>query len=114
MRQVDALCQEAADETARVLKQPKPVCLVKGFGDSAVNLELRIWINDPRNTERIHGDKKFVEEDLRKAAFQGRKLAQAATKPMCVGVFGPSVVNDAINAAVINPTRRPASRDMQK
>jgi small-conductance mechanosensitive channel len=49
VRRAIALCQEAADETARVLKQPKPVCLVKGFGDSAVNLELRIWINDPRN-----------------------------------------------------------------
>ena len=41
------LCLEAADVTKRVLKVPKPVCLVKGFGDSAVDLEVRFWLNDP-------------------------------------------------------------------
>jgi small-conductance mechanosensitive channel len=49
VRQAIAICQEAAAETPRVLKVPTPVCLVKGFGDSTINLELRIWINDPRN-----------------------------------------------------------------
>jgi small-conductance mechanosensitive channel len=49
VRRAIALCQEAAAETPRVLEEPKPVCLLKGFGDSAVDLELRIWINDPRN-----------------------------------------------------------------
>lgn len=28
---------------------PKPSCLLTGFGASAVNLELRVWINDPQN-----------------------------------------------------------------
>jgi len=41
------LCIEAAEETSRVLKVPKPVCLIRGFGDSSVDLELRFWINDP-------------------------------------------------------------------
>lgn len=49
VRQAIALCQEAASDTPRVLATPKPVCLLKGFGDSTVNLELRLWINDPRN-----------------------------------------------------------------
>ncbi|HEX2887587.1 mechanosensitive ion channel family protein [Vineibacter terrae] len=49
VRQAIALCQEAAAETPRVLKAPPPACLIKGFGDSSINLELRIWINDPRN-----------------------------------------------------------------
>jgi small-conductance mechanosensitive channel len=49
LRKAIQLCQEAAAETQRVLKAPKPLCLVKGFGDSNVELELRIWINDPRN-----------------------------------------------------------------
>ena len=44
-----ALCLEAADEVDRVLKDPKSVCLLKGFGDSSVDLELRFWINDPMN-----------------------------------------------------------------
>lgn len=43
------LCQEAATETPRVLASPKPICLLTGFGDSAVTLELRLWIADPRN-----------------------------------------------------------------
>ena len=39
----------AAADTLRVLKDPKPACLLAGFGDSAVNLEVRVWINDPQN-----------------------------------------------------------------
>ena len=31
----------------RVLDKPGPVCQLKNFGDSAVDLELRIWIGDP-------------------------------------------------------------------
>lgn len=43
------LCLEAADEVPRVVKDPKPNCLLMGFGDNSVDLELRIWINDPEN-----------------------------------------------------------------
>lgn len=49
IRQAINLCQESASETLRVLKEPKPVCLLKGFGDNGIDLELRIWINDPKN-----------------------------------------------------------------
>ena len=49
VRQAIELCQGAAGEAPRVLKEPKPVCLLKGFGDNGINLELRIWINDPKN-----------------------------------------------------------------
>jgi small-conductance mechanosensitive channel len=44
-----ALCKEAAAETNRILSDPPPNCLVKEFGDSSVNLEMRVWINDPMN-----------------------------------------------------------------
>ena len=40
---------EAASEVDRVLSEPSPACHLSDFGDNAVNLELRIWINDPRN-----------------------------------------------------------------
>ncbi|MDH3240599.1 MAG: mechanosensitive ion channel [Alphaproteobacteria bacterium] len=43
------LVLEAAAEVERVLDEPQSACLVKGFGDSSVDLEARIWINDPRN-----------------------------------------------------------------
>jgi small-conductance mechanosensitive channel len=39
----------AAADTMRVLKDPKPACLITGLGDNAVNLEVRVWINDPQN-----------------------------------------------------------------
>ena len=39
----------AAADAPRVLQDPQPACLITGFGDSAVNLEARVWINDPQN-----------------------------------------------------------------
>ena len=43
------LCVEAASITPRILSNPEPRCLLKGFGDSSVDLELRLWIDDPTN-----------------------------------------------------------------
>ena len=37
---------EAAQSQPRVLGDPAPRCLVKGFGDSAIDLEIRFWIQD--------------------------------------------------------------------
>ncbi len=39
----------AAADTRRILKDPKPGFLLTGFGDNAINLEVRVWINDPQN-----------------------------------------------------------------
>lgn len=49
VRQAIALCLDAAASVERILKDPKPVCLLKEFGESSVDLELRFWINDPMN-----------------------------------------------------------------
>ncbi|MEL6953124.1 MAG: mechanosensitive ion channel domain-containing protein [Pseudomonadota bacterium] len=43
------LCIEAAGEVDRILKDPPPKCLMREFGDSSINIELRFWINDPEN-----------------------------------------------------------------
>jgi small-conductance mechanosensitive channel len=43
------LAVEAAVAVTRILEVPKPACLLKEFGDSAVILELRFWIRDPAN-----------------------------------------------------------------
>lgn len=40
---------EAANDCARVLKNPAAVCRLLGFGDSGINLEVRCWIDDPQN-----------------------------------------------------------------
>ena len=47
VRQAIGLCCEAAAAVDRILTDPAPRCLLRGFGDSAVNLEIRIWIDDP-------------------------------------------------------------------
>ena len=39
----------AAADNMRVLKDPQPAYLITGLGDNAVNLEVRVWINDPQN-----------------------------------------------------------------
>jgi small-conductance mechanosensitive channel len=49
LEKVRELMLAAAADTLRVLKDPKPGFLLTGFGDNAVNLEARVWINDPQN-----------------------------------------------------------------
>ena len=49
LRQAIALAIEAAKACERVIETPPPQCLLTGFGDSAVDLELRLWIRDPQN-----------------------------------------------------------------
>jgi len=39
----------AAQNTDRVLDHPQPVCQLKNFGDSSIEMELRFWIRDPEN-----------------------------------------------------------------
>ena len=42
-------CIKAAQAEGRIITSPEPTCLVKGFGDSSIDLELRVWIRDPHN-----------------------------------------------------------------
>lgn len=49
LRQAVDLVVAGASVTDRVLKDPPPKCLVMEFGDEAIELEARFWINDPQN-----------------------------------------------------------------
>jgi len=49
LKQVIALCEEAARATERVLPEPAPKCLFIEFGESALKLQLRFWIGDAQN-----------------------------------------------------------------
>jgi len=44
-----ALMVEAATDEKRILKDPEPRTLMKSFGENGVDLELRMWIDDPQN-----------------------------------------------------------------
>jgi small-conductance mechanosensitive channel len=43
------VCVRAARQTERVLEDPECKCLLIAFGDSALELEVRIWISDAQN-----------------------------------------------------------------
>lgn len=71
IRRAMDLMNEAAADNDRVLKVPEPRTLVKGFGESGVDLELRMWIDDPQNgVSNIASDvmigiwDKFHEHDI--------------------------------------------------
>lgn len=58
LHQAIALAEEAVQSVDRILPTPEPVCQVMELGDSTVDLELRVWINDPENG--LHGVKTLV------------------------------------------------------
>ncbi|MEA3276807.1 MAG: mechanosensitive ion channel [Pseudomonadota bacterium] len=41
------LMEQAAKASERVITNPPPACRLLGFGDNGINLELRVWIEDP-------------------------------------------------------------------
>ena len=43
------LMEKAVHGIGRVLSNPAPKCLLVGFGDNSVDLQLRFWIRDPQN-----------------------------------------------------------------
>lgn len=49
LRAVTKLAEETALDVDRVLKSPAPKCNLVAFADSAVDFDLRFWINDPAN-----------------------------------------------------------------
>ncbi len=56
--QVLALMTEAASRPPRILSAPAPTALIMAFGESAIELELRFWIEDAQNG--IHNIKSQV------------------------------------------------------
>ena len=63
------LCIEAAAECERVLKTPPPSCLLRGFGDNSVDLDVNFWINDPKKgVANVKSDVLFRIWDKFKAA----------------------------------------------
>ncbi|MBI1274071.1 MAG: mechanosensitive ion channel [Alphaproteobacteria bacterium] len=49
IHKVREILLEIINNNPRILPRPQPTCLVTGFGDSSVDFELRVWIQDPVN-----------------------------------------------------------------
>lgn len=69
-RQVSELLLKAAESHGKILEQPAPEVFFSDFGDSALNFELRIWVQINAYTDAIR-----VESDLRHMIDQSFKAA---------------------------------------
>ena len=62
--------EEVAQENKEVLKRPKPEVLLVEFGDSSWNMELRVWIPNPKRWWQARSDvncaivRKFRENEI--------------------------------------------------
>ncbi len=51
------ICTESVSNLPRVLKEPAPTCLLEGFGDSSIDLQVRFWIDDaPQGVSNIRSE----------------------------------------------------------
>jgi small-conductance mechanosensitive channel len=62
------ILMECAEEHALILKDPPPLALFMGFGDSSLDFELRVWVAD-------FSDRRIVPSDMHQAI--DRKFRQA-------------------------------------
>ena len=66
------LLKEAAHEVKGVKLDPAPIVIVRGFGPSEVNLQLRVWIQEARNRRRIADE--ITEKAMVKFADAGVEI----------------------------------------
>lgn len=59
------------------------------------------WIADSENVETVGSQSAALTRELRRAASRARKLAVAAERNMCVGVFGPSQAGKSFLVSVL-------------
>lgn len=84
-----ALMREAAEENPRVLSTPKPAMNFEGFGDSALTLTLRAYIEDIENRVAITSEintainRKFRDAGI-VIAYPQRDLHLSAVEPLRV------------------------------
>jgi small-conductance mechanosensitive channel len=67
LNKVSEALLEAARSVKEVLSEPKPVVHFANFGDSLLNLQIRVWINEPRDHAAIRSHVNFaIERTFRK------------------------------------------------
>jgi small-conductance mechanosensitive channel len=60
LEKVSEALLEAARSVKDVLSEPKPAVHFSSFGDSALNLQIRVWINEPRDHVAIRSRVNFA------------------------------------------------------
>lgn len=77
---------------------------VAGCADAAT-----AWVGDGANREKIGAEIDSLRREFRRAAIRSRKLATAAKRNMCVGVYGPSQAGKSYLISVLG---RPQGGDL--
>ena len=115
IRQLRSAVLEAAHTHPEVLRFPKPQLWFKGFGDSALDFDLLVWVREPRHQLQIRSDLYYLlEANLRRHHIQipfpqrdvhvrfadgqlpsGQKLSQPASQPPSPEGDSPSDTSDA-------------------
>lgn len=62
LEKVSIALLEAAGSVERVLNKPEPQVHFSGFGDSSIDLQIRVWIDKPRDHTTITSDVNFAVE----------------------------------------------------
>lgn len=62
LEKVSVALLEAATSVGKVLAEPKPQVHFSGFGGSSLNLQIRVWINEPRDHTTIESQVNFAVE----------------------------------------------------
>lgn len=67
LQRVTEALEEAASSVDQVLKEPAPRAHFSGFGDSSLDFEIRVWINEPHNHPQIRSKVNFaIDESFRR------------------------------------------------
>lgn len=59
------------------------------------------WISDPKNADTVGTDRKMLAKELRRDERRARQLADAAGRPMSIGVYGPSQAGKSYLVSVL-------------
>ena len=70
VQDVTAALIEAAQAVEQVMQDPPPKVHLKGFGDSSIDFELLVWIDQPHNQQQIRSDINYQIDRV----FRARKL----------------------------------------
>jgi len=77
LERVSEALLEAARSVEQVLTEPEPRVHFSGFGDSSFDLQIRVWINEPRDHSTIRSRVNFaVERAFRKYGIRTAMLAR--------------------------------------
>jgi small-conductance mechanosensitive channel len=71
IKKAEEVLLKIANETEGVLKKPEPKVIVKKFGESSIDLELRVWIENARLRRTITSEtQKRIKEEFDKSGIE--------------------------------------------